>query len=165
VASVWPWIAQIGQDRGGFYSYTFLENLFKADIHNTDRIIPGFRDRKVGDTVWLANRQRYNGEARMVVAEYEPNHAMVLVPPADAERIRQGGFASFAWSFVVEPVDANTTRLIMRSIGGPPATWKARVANLAFWEPAHFIMERKTMLGIRDRAERTARQPMERSVH
>ena len=95
----------------------------------------------------------------MVVAEYEANHTMVLVSPADAERIRQGGFANGIWAFIVEPVDANTTRLIMRTVGGPPANWRERFVNLAFWEPVHFIMERKMMLGIRDRAERSVRQP------
>src|SRR5438270_6783401 len=39
--AVWPWIDQIGQERGGFYSYSWLENLFGARIHNADRILPG----------------------------------------------------------------------------------------------------------------------------
>src|SRR5271157_4609031 len=41
---VWPWIAQLGQGRGGFYSYDFLENLAGCDIHSADRIIPGWQD-------------------------------------------------------------------------------------------------------------------------
>jgi hypothetical protein len=51
---VWPWIAQLGQGRGGFYSYDFLENLAGCDIHSADRIIPGWQDIKIGDEVRLA---------------------------------------------------------------------------------------------------------------
>ena len=42
-AAVWQWLVQLGSDRGGFYSYTWLENLVGAKIHNADRILPGIR--------------------------------------------------------------------------------------------------------------------------
>ena len=41
-AVVWPWIVQIGQNRGGYYSYELLENLVGCRIHNADRVIPEF---------------------------------------------------------------------------------------------------------------------------
>jgi hypothetical protein len=52
-AQVWPWIAQLGQGRGGFYSYDTLENLVGCDIHSADRIVPQWQDLKVGDQVKL----------------------------------------------------------------------------------------------------------------
>ena len=91
VAEVWPWIVQTGQDRAGFYSYTWLENLFRAGMHNADRIIPEFQDRKAGDTVWLASKYRYGGQGRVVVALLQPNRAMVLVRPGDMEAVANGG--------------------------------------------------------------------------
>src|SRR5215207_9703255 len=51
---VWPWIAQLGQGRGGFYSYDALENLVGCDIHSADRVVPQWQDLKVGDQVKLA---------------------------------------------------------------------------------------------------------------
>jgi hypothetical protein len=51
---VWPWIAQLGQGRGGFYSYDALENLVGCDIHSADRVVPKWQDLKVGDQVKLA---------------------------------------------------------------------------------------------------------------
>ena len=48
---VWPWVAQIGQDRGGFYSYTRLENLAGCEMRNADRVHDewqGTRDRRTG---------------------------------------------------------------------------------------------------------------------
>jgi hypothetical protein len=50
---IWPWIAQLGQGRGGFYSYDFLENLFGCDIHSADRIVREWQDVQIGDEVHL----------------------------------------------------------------------------------------------------------------
>ena len=65
VESVWPWIAQIGEDRAGFYSYSWLERAAGAMIHNANVIHPEWQELRVGDTVWLA--RRYGEAARQVV--------------------------------------------------------------------------------------------------
>ena len=52
--AVWPWLAQMGQGRGGLYSYDFLENLAGLDIHSADHIHPEWQDIKVGDRFHLA---------------------------------------------------------------------------------------------------------------
>ena len=49
--SVWPWVAQIGQDRAGFYSHSILENLFGAEIKNSDSLVPAWQHRGVGELV------------------------------------------------------------------------------------------------------------------
>src|SRR5208337_3881276 len=69
---VWPWIAQLGQGRGGFYSYDFLENLVGCDIHSADRIVPGWQDIKIGDKVKLAPA------VGLDVAALEPGRSLVL---------------------------------------------------------------------------------------
>jgi hypothetical protein len=51
--NVWPWIAQLGQGRGGFYSYDVLENLVGCDIHSANRIVPEWQQVEVGDEVKL----------------------------------------------------------------------------------------------------------------
>jgi len=87
---VWPWIAQLGQGRGGFYSYDFLENLVGLDIHSGDRIVPEWQGIDVGDEV------KFHPEGGMTAAVVEPGRALVLrggmpgTPPFD-----------FAWAFVV----------------------------------------------------------------
>jgi hypothetical protein len=50
---VWPWIVQIGRGRAGFYTYTWIENLLGADIHNLDRIDPNLQALAIGDRIWL----------------------------------------------------------------------------------------------------------------
>jgi hypothetical protein len=147
---VWRWIMQVGRDRGGFYSYTWLENLVGADIHNVRRLIPGLPDRRPGDPVWMAPPERFGGMARMTVGVVVPERAMVLVPPGDAERVLAGGGAQGAWSFVLDPAGERTTRLVMVSLAAQP-----RLADRVFWEPAHFVMERKMMLTLKALAERT----------
>ena len=151
VAVVWRWIMQVGRDRGGFYSYTWLENLVGADIHNVRRLIPGLPDRRPGDTVWMGPPDRFGGMARMTVGVVVPERAMVLVPPGDAERVLRGdGEAQGAWSFVLDPAGERTTRLVLVSLAARP-----RLADRVFWEPAHFVMERKMMLTLKALAEAT----------
>jgi hypothetical protein len=50
---VWPWLVQIGQGRGGFYSYVALENLFGCRIDDVDEIVPEFQHLQVGDSIRL----------------------------------------------------------------------------------------------------------------
>ena len=69
---VWPWIAQLGQGRGGFYSYDFLENLVGCDIHSADRIVPEWQGVQAGDEVRLAP------EVALVVALVDRGRSLVL---------------------------------------------------------------------------------------
>jgi len=152
---IWPWVAQIGQDRGGFYSYTWLENLFGARIHNADRILPDLQDRKVGDTVWMTPKERYGGKGCVRVAALEPGRSMVLVSPDDYETLLQTGRSpGGCWTFILRPLNGHTTRLILRSRGAEDESVPARLFGRLVFDPAHFIMERKMMLEIKQRAER-----------
>lgn len=154
-SQIWPWIVQIGQDRAGFYSYTQLENLVGCEMRNADEIVPEWQQRQVGDMVWMAPRRKLNGVARMEIATLEPNRAMILVPPRDVPpAARPGGEANSTWGFILEPIDEHSTRLIMRARGERSPRLRDRVIGYSLWEPAHFIMERKMMLSIKDRVER-----------
>jgi hypothetical protein len=140
--AVWPWLAQIGQGRGGLYSYDWLENLAGCDIHSANRVIPEYQALRVGDTVRLGPE----GYPAYQVEAIEPGHALIL-GGNDPE------MGMHSWAFVLEPIDEPTTRLIVRSRDDYPPT----LANVVLWrlitEPAHFMMERKMLLGIKRRAE------------
>jgi hypothetical protein len=72
-SQVWPWIAQLGQSRGGFYSYDFLENLAGCDIHSADRVIPEWQEIRVGDEVKLAPQVGLeSGRARAAASARSP---------------------------------------------------------------------------------------------
>jgi hypothetical protein len=140
VAEVWPWLVQMGQGRGGFYSYTWLENLVGCRMRNADRIVPEWQNLKVGDEIWLHPKA-----PPLKVLALEPERLILL---------EQWG------AFVLRPVDAQTTRFIIRSQGDYNPDWGNALLNFIYWrvifEPAHFIMERGMMRGVRRRAERRA---------
>jgi hypothetical protein len=143
VSAVWPWLVQIGQDRGGFYSYTSIENrLLGAGIRNTDRIHPEWQQLREGDFVrsarsdWLGGR--FADRTGWWVADVEPERSITLI-----------GWGTFA----LLPVDSATTRFIIRTRAGNGGFLSAPLDVLVF-EPGHFLMERRMMLGIKERAER-----------
>ena len=147
--AVWPWLCQLGQDRGGFYSHEWAENLVGLDVHNADRIVPEWQDLAVGDTVRLGRADRYP-DATLEVAALDPARSLVLVTPDDP--------AWWVWSFVLDPIDGTTTRLIVRSRVRLPGTPAVRVAALAVLDPVTFVMTHGMLRGIRSRAERLARR-------
>ena len=144
---VWPWLAQIGEDRGGFYSYDLLERMVGADIHNADVIHPEWQRLRTGDRVWLA--RRYGERGSQLVAEVAPGAHLVLVSDDDYDRQARGLPAWGAWSFHLRP-HRSGTRLLVRGSGG--------LVGHAGFDVAHFIMEQKMMRGIRRRAERLWRE-------
>lgn len=141
---VWPWIVQIGQGRGGLYSYAWLENLVGCEIVNAETIHAEWQDLKPGDAVRLHPKM-----PGVPVAIVEQNHALVLGGKGDpGYRI-----PPVSWAFVLEPVSGNATRLLVRWRSQTPMTVYDMVFSKYLLEPIHFTMERKMMLGIRERAE------------
>jgi deazaflavin-dependent oxidoreductase (nitroreductase family) len=148
---VWPWLVQMGADRGGFYSYAWLENLFGLDIHNADQIVEEWQQLAVGDWVWGA-RKRTGG---WVVELLEPGVALVM-KAADpklgrATRRDTGIGVEFQWTFALRPSPHGTTRLLIRertAAGRRLTRWMLAPVGLV-----SFVMTRKMLDGIRIRAE------------
>ncbi|GIG21329.1 hypothetical protein Cch01nite_20530 [Cellulomonas chitinilytica] len=132
---VWQWLVQIGQDRGGFYSYDRLENLVGLDIHSTNRLEDRWQDLVPGDVVRLAEKVALD----VVVAE--PGFALVLSAPDRA----------FTWAFALRDCHGRT-RLVSRERYATPNRG-LRLASEAICLVSA-VMTRKMLLGIRDRAER-----------
>jgi hypothetical protein len=144
---VWPWLAQLGQGRGGFYSYDFLENLVGCDIHSADRIVSEWQNVGIGDEVRLAP------DVGLVVASLERGRSLVLrggipmgsaAPPYD-----------FTWAFALRPDLDGRTRLLVRERYAYTRPWAPFIVEPA--QAVSFVMSQKMLRGIRDRAERTAR--------
>ncbi len=152
---VWPWLVQIGQGRGGFYSYDWLENLFGCDIHNASHIVSAWQALKPGDAVGLHPKT-----PPIPVVVVVPERVIVLHadsrtgPPVAGSKVKSGGYMNVAWVFYLESVDVHTTRLIERFRLDWNPSLAVTLANRFLLEPASFIMERKMLLGIKQRAER-----------
>ncbi len=150
-ASVWPWVAQIGQDRAGFYSYAILENLAGCKMKNLDDLIPALQYWQEGDKLWMYPPDRAGGIGQAPLARYDPGHALVFYTrrPGTALTDQPDG----TWAFVVEPIDDATSRLIMRGRARGSLGLLGASFERSIFEPIHFAMERKMMEGIRARAE------------
>jgi hypothetical protein len=154
VERVWPWIAQMGTGRAGFYSYDFIENAMGLDIHSADQIHPDLQTLKVGD-VFPLGPNNFGPK----VAILEPNRVMVLHGDTHTDQnpsmsaMKPGDFLAVLWTFFMEPIDAHTTRLIERFRLDYSPGMQNNVMYRALMEPGSFIMERKMLLGIKQRAE------------
>jgi hypothetical protein len=136
-SAVWPWIAQMGPSpRGGAYTYDWIENLLRLDMHSVDRVLPEFQHPRVGEGFGF-------GENQMRYTIVEPERTLAL-------RSLDG---NWVWSFVLEE-RGGRTRLISRNRFRLPRL-RDRIGMLPM-EPGSLVMERKMLRGIKHRAERLA---------
>jgi hypothetical protein len=141
-AAVWPWLVQMGSGRGGVYTYDWIENLFGLNMHSTRQILPQFQDVKAGDELPLGP-----GRPAMRVAVLDPERTFTI-------RFADG---NWVWIFALFAEDGRT-RLISRNRIAPPGALPARLFSMLVMEPGSLIMERKMLLGIKQRAEDLARE-------
>jgi hypothetical protein len=127
---VWPWLVQIGYGRGGWYSYDWLDN---DGVPSAARIDPELQSLAVGDRIVMIPGMG------PVVREIEPNHHLLSAGDADT------------WCLLVRPTADGGTRLISRwrqdwAKGAAASAWAAIA------DPGAFVMERKMLLTLRERA-------------
>lgn len=146
--AVWPWIAQIGQKRGGFYTYQTLENMVGCKITNTTEILPEYQHPEVGYEVYL-----HPTAPPMPIEIVDPPNALVLFgSPADTGAEESWGMST--WQFVVNPGPEGGSRFLTRGRSDYSPGWKTRLAFGRFpIEVITFVMSRKMMLEIKRLAE------------
>jgi hypothetical protein len=136
-SEIWPWLAQLGCNRGGWYSYDGLDN---GGVPSSERILPEFQEISTGDVVpWTpANSDGF------VVEAVEQGRALVLggIPPP----------FSGIFAYVLEPLDESTTRLLIRVRFAPRNAVAALVPRLLV-HPVAFAMQRRQFLNIKRRVE------------
>jgi hypothetical protein len=136
-SAVWPWIAQMGPSpRGGAYTYDWIENLLGLNMHSTDRVLPEYQHPQVGEGFG------YGGN-RMSFKIVEPEHVLAT----------ESADGNWVWTFVLEEQDGRT-RLISRNRFRLPKL-KDKIGMFPM-EPGSLFMERKMLVGIKQRAERLA---------
>ena len=136
---IYPWIVQIGADRGGWYSYEWFEtNILRCEVTNADRIHEEWQGLGVGDRVKMCPDE--NMPPAYEVARMDPDQTIVLGHQDDHQWVE-------TWQFVLIPQEDGSTHLVIRS---------RSAAEGWFWDvmrPGEFIMMRGMMLGIKERAE------------
>jgi len=154
-AKVWPWLVQLGQGRGGFYSYDSLENMVGCKIHSAERIIPELQHLEVGDRILI-----YPSGQGYTVASIAPQRMLVLLERVDTQSGKTfeltekmpEKYINQSWVLFLEKIDRSTTRLISRSRND----WSQSLVNTlvyGIFGPISLVMDRKMLLGIKKRAE------------
>jgi hypothetical protein len=141
-AQIYPWLLQMGADKAGLYSYTWLENLIACPQTNANRIHPEWQALKVGDPVRLCPEG--SGPLPYQVAEIIPDQALIV-----GHQEVDGRWVD-SWAFVLQPAGDGATRLIARG----RTTLTGGIWDVIF--PGVYIMERRMLLGIKERAEKIA---------
>ncbi len=146
---VYPWLVQIGDSRAAFYSITFIENAFCAmsgecRYVNADQVHPEWQTPEKGAQGIIVDY--------LVIWDYQPGQ-YVLATTTEKLPLK------WTWLWYVQPVDANTSRLIVRHRVAFPPDAPQGLINGVF--ATGFVMERGMMLGIRARAEGMASSPLE----
>jgi hypothetical protein len=149
--SVWPWVAQIGQDRGGFYSFELLEDLAGCEMTNLGYLVPALQHWKTGDKLWMYPPAKAGGIGQAPLALHAPGHALVFYTRRPGTSLSDPPDGT--WAFVVEPIDGGHARFIMRGRGRGSLGLLGAAFERSVFEPIHFAMERKMMEGVKARAE------------
>jgi hypothetical protein len=140
---VWQWLAQVGQDRAGFYTYTWLENLTGCEFHNANEIHPEWQHLAAGDAWRLCQPEYLWGfgkDAVVPVLLSEPGHVLAL--------------QSLWGAHVILPIDEHASRLLVRSAPG-----ESNLITKLLVDPIVFTMEKRMLLGLKARAERRPDSP------
>lgn len=150
---VWAWLVQIGQGRGGFYSFDALENLLKCNIHSVGQIMRELQELQAGDLVLLAPAPgapcyqvaMVESPRVLVLAGADPRTRAVQPVPASPDELAS------TWQWTLRPTGGGQgTRLVARQRYSYPRR------QSVLWhlvEPVDFVMERQMLGGIKARAE------------
>lgn len=152
-AGVWPWLAQMGAGRGGWYSYDWIDN---RGHRSAERIIAELQTIARGDVIPALP----GATDAFIVGDVEPGRHLVLTVPAPGRREPRA-----TWVLALEPNGPGTRLLVRARLSylelSLPWLGRTRVAASlvsVVASPVHLIMQRRQLLGIRRRAEGRARQ-------
>lgn len=139
---IYPWLIQMGDTRGGYYSFTFIENLFMLAAKSPDRYVNANRIHEEWQNPPPGQGMIIN---LLALADYKADEFVLTATTPEAGELR------WTWLWYLQPVDQQTTRLIVRHRfqfpEGMPQNLVITVLNLGY------VMERGMLLGIRERAE------------
>ena len=153
--AVWPWLVQMGDHRGGWYTYPWVDRLiFRMSNPSADRILPEYQGLKIGDTM----PDGPPGTAEYRVEQLEPARLLVLhstshLPPSWRKNPKLGTWIDWTWTFSLVPLKTGGTRLRLR-VRGNLGPWWLKAAYAGAVVPADFVMARSMLRGVKLRAER-----------
>jgi hypothetical protein len=137
---IWPWLVQMGYGRAGWYTPAWVDRILEPSLFQLQtpspksphRLLPEFQSLAVGDLI--ADGPDYRSYWRVLAVE--PQRAIVYrsirhpwrphpfdpsdptaVGGVEAQLIAGGVYLDCTWTFVLRPVGAGRTRLLIRTRG------------------------------------------------
>lgn len=155
-SAVWPWLAQMGCDRAGWYSWDRLDN---SGVPSAERIHPEWQDVAVGDR-WLSMS---SGATWFEVAAVEPERFLALRAPIDlhggrpfdVSRARPRAYSDSIWAFLLDELPGERTRLMVSGYAADHPRLLLALVNFVVAEPAHWIMQMRQFANLKRRAEQS----------
>ena len=144
ISEVWDWVIQLGADRGGFYSYWFIERPLGYKYREKNRVEAEYKDMEVGRVI------KASIDPSMSFIEY--NFPVIAVDPGKSFVLKNWG------CFLLNAIDSTRTRLIVRTHGQSLTNWKDHLTYF-FTMPLHYLMERRMLIGIKKRSETGPGEP------
>ena len=151
---VWPWLAQMGCDRAGWYSWDRIDN---GGVPSAENIHSEWQNLAVGDRLYSTP----SGSAWFEVAACEPERFLALRAPIDlrsgrpfdATGPRPAFFIDALWCFQLKDLPGGGTRLVVSGYSSARPRLLQKIAELLFWEPAHWVMQTRQFANLKRRAE------------
>ena len=144
-ALVWPWLMQLGCDRGGWYSLDALDHDHQPSV---GKLLPEWRTRAVGDRLAITPEQASFYTVRLV----EPERAFVIGGEGD----RLTGHAELTWEWAIEPLGTDACHLATRIRARGAPRWSAWLQGAVVFPPLHAIMQRAQLHNLKRLAEAEA---------
>lgn len=138
-STVWPWIVQMGEQRGGFYSYDFIDRLLGMKVHSAHRILPRFQKLEVGEAI--------DREGNLVVRQIDPGRSLVLGPGKEIEDVDS------TWAIALYPEGKGKTRLVSRVRPNFDLGSIKGILMFAVLDVGQLVMEMKWLQEIKKHAE------------
>ncbi len=149
--AVWPWLVQMGTDRGGWYSWDRLDNWGR---HSTTRVHPEWQDIALGDRLFGTP----DGSQSWIVVGLEPERFLALRMSLDLRGRefdpsagRPSTFTDSTWSFRLRPAPENRTRLVVSGYWAFEPRWLKPVVGTVMLEPSHWVMQMRQFHNLKRR--------------
>lgn len=122
-AEVWPWLAQLGKQRAGWYLPGPVERLVPEPRRAARVLLPEHVDLSVGDVV-----PDYGGpHETFEVVSVDPPHSLVY-----RSRRGRGGRVAVSWAITLAPYGERTRVQLRLRLGGLRRPWLAATVGEAF---------------------------------
>lgn len=155
-SAVWPWLAQMGVDRGIWYTWDYWR---PWGLRSADRIHPEWQNIAVGYRMPSTPK----GGAWWEVAALEPERFLglrmsvnLLGRRFDPEKPPRY-YSDSLWAFLLKPLPGDRTRLVVSGYWAFRPQWLQGIVGFLFLEPSTWIMQSRQFVGLKRRAEREAR--------